>query len=1551
MKKFMSLRSLYVLAVLFSAFAVIAADPTITLTSLSPTTICSTGNDTMYYSVAAANIPANTNVVIYQSTDSTFNPYNNQGDSIGYIAGNSIPTDTVNFGTCVKTLGIFIDACGAAGQEGKNEYIILTSGNGIKVSNLAIDFSSQNNSGAANADLNTGATPCGYKTPSASLISGLRVGSCNASNVIPASPTDSIPANAIILLFTSDNVSANYGIAGLCNLGYPIYVLQSACERTIGAFTNAPRCDAPSRYRTTVAIDKRQNCSDNFTYDLCGIFDEDGTYAIRQVGTDTASVANNGIRINAIDSCGGIDYTQLNFSADTTLKFKISPSFCNTGFHYIKAITHPNGSLPISNTISYKLVCNDVTAVSTTTNICSGDTAKINISSTDPNATFTWTTSGGTAITGEASGSGSIISQVLTYTGNTKDSVTYNITSNDAGCTKTTSVKVFVNKCIGCIPDFTAPDTVCVGQNVVLTNLATCAISNYWNFCSGNLNFTPTATNVGNSSGNLNSPAGVALAFDGINYYSFVTNHFTRELIRNNYGNSYLNTPTSTNLGTFSNVIQKYVERLQIIKEGSNWYGFVVGGHDIEDSARIVRLDFGGNLGNIPTATNLGNIGLLSFPTDIYMFKDNSNIWHGLITNFASGPAAPGDNTITRIDFNNGINNLPVGTNLGGFGLLNRPVGLHIIQENNNNYLFVVNRNSNKLVRLNFGNTLLNNSPTATDLGNPGNLLNFPRDITILKDCGSTYGYITNEGTSRITKLNFTNNVTGAIVAQDLGNIGSLNFPDAISDVFRVRDNVYVFVNNVNGNTQTRLSFSNCNNSSVPSSTQTNPPTYTYNASGTYNVSLTIDEGTPTQSTICKSIVVVNPVVKPDARINQISCATDSIRLSVANVEANATYSWTGPNGFSSNQPSVSIDFNSPSQIGSYIVTSTGSCSNKSDTVSFANPTLQLSISGNIQLCNGNTVTLIANGQFDSVRWSNGTLGNQNTVSAEGSYTAFAYLNGCNASTTVRVVACTTSSSVDTFYICQGDSVRISAPAGYTHYQWTPTSGLSNDTLQSPNASPSTTTQYIVSATNSGTALDTTELIKNGTFEDSMSFWNTDLFLKTPACGGCNGWYYIGDITYYCANPDHTASGTLLFNSSPTADTSLRVLYQTVNVKPNTNYKFSAWGYAHNSNNAIFNVRINNQQVVNSYALSDVGCVGWENFTGTWYSGNSTTANVVIRDYRAEIVGNDFSLDDISLKEILSVGIEDTVVVIVVPQPSPTISGDTTICNGNSTTLTVNGQFDSVRWSTNETTTSINVNQAGPYSVIAYNNGCSGTASINVTASTASVNITGGDILCGGTFVTLTANGTFDSLRWNTNETTTTIDATQSGTYNVTTYNKGCSATASFNVGQVSIDYSLSAHTQSICAGDTAKFILSAGDLGSSPVDTFYYTQPGTYQIVYQTPGCGTFEDSVTVTLSPNCLNDIWVPNAFSPNGDGVNDIFMLRGNPRTTTVEKMMIFNRWGNKVFEANNVLPNDKTTGWDGNYKGEPVQFEVYGYYIVARFSNGDKQILKGNVTLVK
>lgn len=169
---------------------------------------------------------------------------------------------------------------------------------------------------------------------------------------------------------------------------------------------------------------------------------------------------------------------------------------------------------------------------------------------------------------------------------------------------------------------------------------------------------------------------------------------------------------------------------------------------------------------------------------------------------------------------------------------------------------------------------------------------------------------------------------------------------------------------------------------------------------------------------------------------------------------------------------------------------------------------------------------------------------------------------------------------------------------------------------------------------NSDTCLGN-NLLQNGDFEDSMSHWGTDLFVLTPECGGCNGWFYIANETW-CGTENHTINGNQLFSSSPTTDTSKRVLYQTVNVKRNTDYKFSAWGMAYNYNAAIFSVIVNDKTIINSYSLSENECTGWEYFSGTWNSGEDTTATIVIKDVRPEIYGNDFGLDDIFFQELIS---------------------------------------------------------------------------------------------------------------------------------------------------------------------------------------------------------------------------------------------------------------------------------------------------------------------------
>jgi gliding motility-associated-like protein len=99
------------------------------------------------------------------------------------------------------------------------------------------------------------------------------------------------------------------------------------------------------------------------------------------------------------------------------------------------------------------------------------------------------------------------------------------------------------------------------------------------------------------------------------------------------------------------------------------------------------------------------------------------------------------------------------------------------------------------------------------------------------------------------------------------------------------------------------------------------------------------------------------------------------------------------------------------------------------------------------------------------------------------------------------------------------------------------------------------------------------------------------------------------------------------------------------------------------------------------------------------------------------------------------------------------------------------------------------------------------------------------------------------------------------------------------------------------------------------------------------------------VVLNTICANnEVFIPNTFTPNGDGLNDKFFIRGNG----VQKieLSIYNRWGELVYESDDIK-----AGWDGVYKGKPADPGVFAYYVKIYCIAGEELIRKGNVTLIR
>lgn len=96
---------------------------------------------------------------------------------------------------------------------------------------------------------------------------------------------------------------------------------------------------------------------------------------------------------------------------------------------------------------------------------------------------------------------------------------------------------------------------------------------------------------------------------------------------------------------------------------------------------------------------------------------------------------------------------------------------------------------------------------------------------------------------------------------------------------------------------------------------------------------------------------------------------------------------------------------------------------------------------------------------------------------------------------------------------------------------------------------------------------------------------------------------------------------------------------------------------------------------------------------------------------------------------------------------------------------------------------------------------------------------------------------------------------------------------------------------------------------------------------------------------------DVYIPNIFTPNGDGVNDYFYMKSGSGIKSISKLMIFDRWGEKVFEKKNLKQNVPNDGWNGKYKGKNVQAGVYVYQFILELENGLIENLSGDITILK
>ncbi|HXP48678.1 MAG TPA: T9SS type B sorting domain-containing protein, partial [Bacteroidia bacterium] len=331
--------------------------------------------------------------------------------------------------------------------------------------------------------------------------------------------------------------------------------------------------------------------------------------------------------------------------------------------------------------------------------------------------------------------------------------------------------------------------------------------------------------------------------------------------------------------------------------------------------------------------------------------------------------------------------------------------------------------------------------------------------------------------------------------------------------------------------------------------------------------------------------------------------------------------------------------------------------------------------------------------------------------------------------------------------------------------------------------------------------------------------------------------------------------------------------------------------------------------------------------------------------------------------DTLSITITKAVGVV----PAPSFTADTT-CTGQATNfintsnplggpgVTFYWDFYSLGTFQDSVTNPVwSFNGPGTYFVKLYEveNGCGADTSMKIIVMPPpEAAITGPATDCHGIPITLTATGGGE-YKWNTGATTSSITfvPTPADTSFFVRVTKGCSDTAFFNGIKI---YPLKQVTAccdtTIHYGDTAALIASNNQktYAWSPAtfcDTCRITasapiQNTTFTVnAIDSNGCKSAD---TVQILIETCGTAWIPNAFTPNHDGLNDVFAPKGQCILTYT--MWVFNRWGTLIFKGDN-------TGWDGRVNGRMVQEDTYVYELIVTTNDKVKRNYIGRVTVIR
>ncbi|MCB0519504.1 MAG: gliding motility-associated C-terminal domain-containing protein [Lewinellaceae bacterium] len=309
----------------------------------------------------------------------------------------------------------------------------------------------------------------------------------------------------------------------------------------------------------------------------------------------------------------------------------------------------------------------------------------------------------------------------------------------------------------------------------------------------------------------------------------------------------------------------------------------------------------------------------------------------------------------------------------------------------------------------------------------------------------------------------------------------------------------------------------------------------------------------------------------------------------------------------------------------------------------------------------------------------------------------------------------------------------------------------------------------------------------------------------------------------------------------------------------------------------------------------------------------------------------------------------DTINVNYIGDIPVQLGNDTVLCQGETLVLDTGIDGASYNWKNGTSAPTLPVQFPGTYWVEVTKDGCQFFDTIEVGFITVQLDLGKDTFLCQGQLLPLNVAQPDAAYRWQDGSTNPTYNIAESGLYWVEAGLGGCVKTDSIIVTFQTRPDTILADFAYICEDegiwlDASQPAASYTWQDGSTNPKYKAVVPGKYSVEVTIHGC-PFSDEVELRPCEECL---YVPNVFSPNGDGINDLF--QGFPGCEILNyRLLVFDRWGSLLFES-----FQPSSGWDGNFKGKKMDIGAYAFLIGFDYINNNKvkhQQRKGIVNLLR